>query len=624
MVTSSFLGRGGKDGDDAANKEEEDVERMIMMAFDPPRQKEGSYQLNPEHQGVVGRKLLQASIPTWTQLGADIDGEAADDWSGWSVSLSGDGSVLAVGAVQNDGSGSTNSGHVRAYKYNANSTSTWIQLGADIDGETAGDYSGWSVSLSSDGGVLAVGAAYNDAGGHSNSGHVRVYTYYANTTTWTQLGADIDGESACDYFGNSVSLSSNGGVLAAAALGSDENGPNTGFVRVYKYSNTSNTWTPLGAKINGEADNDLFGRSVTLSSDGGVLAVGAEQNDGNGGSTNSGHVRVYKYNENSNTWIQLGADIDGEAAGDGSGWSVSLSSDGGVLAVGAVNNDGNGGIDSGHVRVYKYLSNNNTWSQLGADIDGEFTNDYSGSSISLSGDGVVLAVAAYSNDGAFISSDRGHVRVYKYYADTATWTQFGADIDGEAAGDNTGYLGGVSLSSDGEVLAVGASYNDGNGSSSGHVRVFSIQVSLGTKQLRITTCHFTFDLSCFSLLLPPTTTTSFPARRQETTPAPASPPPSFAPTSVPTSSATASPSSVPSNVPTILRPPTTSTAQPSTRAPTYKPTGPTRCPTRRPTAKPTRRPRSTRPTRRPTAKPSTRAPTYKPTPRRPTAKPTTP
>ena len=516
MVTSSFLGRGGKDGDDAANKEEEDVERMIMMAFDPPRQKEDSYQLNPEHQGVVGRKLLQASIPTWTQLGADIDGEAADDWSGWSVSLSGDGSVLAVGAVQNDGSGSTNSGHVRAYKYNANSTSTWIQLGADIDGETAGDYSGWSVSLSSDGGVLAVGAAYNDAGGHSNSGHVRVYTYYANTTTWTQLGADIDGESVCDYFGNSVSLSSDGGVLAVAALGSDETGPNTGIVRVYKYSNTSNTWTPLGAKINGEADNDLFGRSVTLSSDGGVLAVGAEQNDGNGGSTNSGHVRVYKYNENSNTWIQLGADIDGEAAGDGSGWSVSLSSDGGVLAVGAVNNDGNGGIDSGHVRVYKYLSNSNMWSQLGADIDGEFTNDYSGSSISLSGDGVVLAVAAYSNDGAFISSDRGHVRVYKYYADTATWTQFGADIDGEAAGDNTGYLGGVSLSSDGEVLAVGASYNDGNGSSSGHVRVFSIQVSLGTKQLRITTCHFTFDLSCFSLLLPPTTTTHFrhDARRQ--------------------------------------------------------------------------------------------------------------
>ena len=45
---------------------------------------------------------------------------------------------------------------------------------------------------------------------------------------------------------------------------------------------------------------------------------------------------------------QLGADIDGEAAGDASGWSVSLSSDGTILAIGATRNNGNG-TDSGHV-----------------------------------------------------------------------------------------------------------------------------------------------------------------------------------------------------------------------------------------------------------------------------------
>lgn len=114
---TSFLGRGRKDVNDATNEEEEDIERITMMAFDPPRQKEED-QLNPEYQGVtmVGRKkLLQASVPTWTQLGADIDGEAAGDWSGWSISLSSDGSVLAVGAVQNDGNGN-DSGHVRVYK----------------------------------------------------------------------------------------------------------------------------------------------------------------------------------------------------------------------------------------------------------------------------------------------------------------------------------------------------------------------------------------------------------------------------------------------------------------------------------------------------------------------------
>ena len=54
--------------------------------------------------------------------------------------------------------------------------------------------------------------------------------------------------------------------------------------------------------------------------------------------TNSGHVRVYEYS--GNAWTQLGADIDGEAASDYSGYSVSLSSDGTRVAIGALN-DGN-------------------------------------------------------------------------------------------------------------------------------------------------------------------------------------------------------------------------------------------------------------------------------------------
>ena len=48
---------------------------------------------------------------------------------------------------------------------------------------------------------------------------------------------------------------------------------------------------------------------------------------------------------------QIGSDIDGEAAGDYLGRSVSLSSDGTIVAIGASGNDGNG-IDSGHVRIY--------------------------------------------------------------------------------------------------------------------------------------------------------------------------------------------------------------------------------------------------------------------------------
>ena len=49
--------------------------------------------------------------------------------------MSADGSVVAIGAYLNDGGG-TNSGHVRLYK---NNNGTWTQIGSDIDGEAAYD-----------------------------------------------------------------------------------------------------------------------------------------------------------------------------------------------------------------------------------------------------------------------------------------------------------------------------------------------------------------------------------------------------------------------------------------------------------------------------------------------------
>jgi len=62
-------------------------------------------------------------------------------------------------------------------------------------------------------------------------------------------------------------------------------------------------------------------------------------------------VRLYEWN--GAAWNQVGEDIDGEAEDDRSGYSVSLSSDGTVVAIGAYGNDGNGS-DSGHVRVYSF------------------------------------------------------------------------------------------------------------------------------------------------------------------------------------------------------------------------------------------------------------------------------
>jgi len=328
------------------------------------------------------------------------------------------------------------------------------QIGSDIDGEAASDLSGQGVSLSSDGTIVAIGAYGNDGNG-SNSGHVRVYQNISGT--WTQLGGDINGEAANDYLGKSVSLSGNGTIVAIGAYGNDGNGSYAGHVRVYQY--TSPNWIQLGGDIDGEAASDQSGTSVSLSSNGNTVAIGAPGNDGNG--SDAGHVRVYQYT--SNTWIQLGGDIDGEAASDQSGTSVSLSSDGNTVAIGAPGNDGNGS-GAGHVRVYQNI--NGTWTQLGGDIDGEAADDASGYSVSLSSYGTIVAIGAYGNDGN--GSDAGHVRVYQYTS--PNWTQLGLDIDGEAASDLSGHS--VSLSSDGTIVAIGAFANDGNGSDAGHVRVY--------------------------------------------------------------------------------------------------------------------------------------------------------
>jgi len=340
----------------------------------------------------------------WYQLGQDIDGQTSNDQSGYSISLSGDGTTVAISAPNNDGTNGTDSnnrGHVRVYKWDG-LTLTWDKLGEDIDGEASDDQSGFSVSLSSDGTTVAIGAILNNENG-SNSGHVRVYKWNDLNLTWYQLGQDINGEASNDQSGYSVSLSSDGTTVA---IGARYNGTNSsGHVRVYKWNDLT-FWNQLGEDIDGEASNDQSGISVSLSSDGTIVAIGARLNDGTSGnpSDSRGHVRVYKWNDLT-FWNQLGQDIDGEASGNQSGYSVSLSSDGTIVAIGAPLNG-----FTGHVRVYKL--NDLTWNKLGQDIDGEASNDLSGLSVSLSSDGTTVAIGAIYNDGTN-GTNNGHVRVYK-------------------------------------------------------------------------------------------------------------------------------------------------------------------------------------------------------------------
>jgi len=173
----------------------------------------------------------------WVQVGADINGQAADDRSGTSVSLSADGSRVAIGAPRNDGAGS-NAGHVRIYDLIG---SVWVQVGADINGQAADDFSGTSVSLSADGSRVAIGAPLNGVAGSDDAGHVRIYGF--NGSAWVRAGDDIDGEAAGDQSGGSVSLSADGSRVAIGAQFNGVAGSNAGHVRVY--SSTAPNVSPV-------------------------------------------------------------------------------------------------------------------------------------------------------------------------------------------------------------------------------------------------------------------------------------------------------------------------------------------------------------------------------------------
>ncbi len=394
----------------------------------------------------------------FSQIGEDLNGDALNKSLGHSVSLSSDGSVLAIGANFNDGNNGTDSGLVRIFK---NIGNKWTQIGSDIEGEAPNDQSGYSLSLSSDGSVVAIGSPYNGkpqevsslgfpiwTGNYEKGGHVRVFKNVDNK--WTQFGNDIIGSKFNDQFGYQVSLSGDGSVVGAKNK--------TGDVSIYKLSPYSD-WNKIGTTIQENNYSSLTNKtasSVSLSYDGSIVAIG---------SPSSSSVRVFKNLDDN--WSQQGGDIginlEGINAHDRTGFSVSLSSDGSIVAIGSPyhsewNQDEYRRHERvGTVRIFKLLENSlrQYWMQVGSDIDGKAPYHQSGSSVSLSSDGSVVAIGSPN-------TSTGTIRVFENVDEN--WTQVLTDIDGLASGGRSGTS--VSLSGDGSAVAISTPMTTGS------VRVF--------------------------------------------------------------------------------------------------------------------------------------------------------
>ena len=377
---------------------------------------------------------------------------------------------MAIGAPRNDGANGADSGHVRVYAYDS-AADAWSQRGEDIDGEASGDDFGFFVSLSLDGKRLAVGAPFNEGADSATSlsGHVRVFEYMSETSSWLQLGADIFGDNVAElFFGLSAALSGDGTRVVVGSRSAAWAAP--GKVRVYEYSESTSAWAQLGGDIDGQHDSDRFGfdydggRSVSIDADGSHIAIGASFHEDTSESyIHAGQVRVYKFHVGNSEWEQLGNSITGQGENYFLGKDVSLSADGMRLAVGVYGYDGGSNpADSdydigGQVMVLEYSSLDSSWVLLGSVINGvpDLMGDKTGHSVALSSDGTVVAIGAPARH----AYGEGALRIYEYSG--SSWTQVGLEIDGE----NTDYFGewlgsAIALARDGETVVSSVRIDD--------------------------------------------------------------------------------------------------------------------------------------------------------------------
>lgn len=357
---------------------------------------------------------------SWTQLGTNRVGTAGD-LAGNSVSISGDGTHIAV-------AGTGGSGVVRVYNYTGGA---WSQVGGDITG--AGGNFGVSVSLSIAGNFLAVGASTGD--------YVRVYSYAGS---WSQVGSDMTG-SGSTGFGTSVSISDDGQQVAIGAP--NYAGANINDGRAYVYAN-SGGWAIVNAPIDVPAGaawvDSNFGTSVSLSGNGQRVAVGAVNYN-----TNNGSLSVWTVASG----LLVGSEMTGGVA-ENFGASIALSTDGTKIIGGAPNN-GSG------PNVKIYTESGGTWSSLGA---GSWPVAGAGSafgfSVGISDTGLRVVVGARNSDYAEFYEYTGGawaLQSQKFVASSQFGTSVSMSDDGSRA-----IIGGPTYNTN-EGIAQAFNYGGGGG-----------------------------------------------------------------------------------------------------------------------------------------------------------------
>jgi hypothetical protein len=270
---------------------------------------------------ALNSQLLIEPGGNWTEqakINADNSLFASYNFFGHTVSISSDGNTAIVGAY---GQGS-------AYIF-IRSNGNWTQK---EQFQESGVNFGDSVAISGDGNTAIVGAPREDVNGDVDAGSAYIFTH-ANGN-WTQQ-AKING-SGSQYlgsFGSSVAISSDGNTAIVGAYKEWTDIANYGGSS-YIFTRSNGNWTEQ-AKIypNDQQRHDYYGRSVSISSDGNTAIAGAWAEDA-GGTSNTGSAYIFT-RSNGNWTEQVKIDASDKERDAQFGYSVSISGDGNTAIAGA-------------------------------------------------------------------------------------------------------------------------------------------------------------------------------------------------------------------------------------------------------------------------------------------------
>ena len=390
---------------------------------------------------------------------------------GKTLSVSGSGKRVAVGSPEYSSTGKRSRGLVQVFEQHLGDQ--WELLTPTFIGDRSGDRTGSSISLSLDGSVLAVGSPDHFEQGErqplGQTGKVIVYRRTPDNSSWEQYGKTILGRGSWDRMGSSLSVSQDGSRIAIACPGKASNTDHQDDIistaRVFELNSDTNEWVQFGDDLVGVHG----GSPLSISADGTVVALGSIFKEDRDGQMPA--VRVFKYDSILNKWIERGHGVTfGQSTVGGRTMEPFLSTDGNVLAIGSNSIDtGSKESESSDThyffigKVYSYDNGDDDWIQ----ISDTFTSEGSyPATISMSSD---ASVVAFSDPNLALG---GGIKIFR--AENNEWIQLDAgNLRGSSKSDRFGEA--LSLSSDGSRVVVGApGRRNPFGQETGRVSVFKL------------------------------------------------------------------------------------------------------------------------------------------------------